>query len=184
VPQWQEVSIDPIHLLHPSDSFSGVDSGFMINDNMANPGPTFDVPVTSTEPTWMFCKQANHCGEGMVFAINPAPVGDKTMEAYVAKAVLSGPPKQLAALQMVNAQQQAVASTVTVAVAGAAGAATAASAGAPMATVASGQGTAPNGETCSCQCLCGQNSFPQNVGQGEFGGFLGTLIPQTLAIGC
>lgn len=157
----------------PLLTLSGVDSGFMINANLANPGPTFDVPVTSTEAVWMYCKQANHCADGMVFAINPpAPAAPNNMEAFKAKAVLAGPPKKLAALQMVNAQQAAVASTVSIAVGGANAAATAAG-GAPMATVAAGQGTAPNGQTCNCQCLCGQNSFPQGVGQGEFGGFLG-----------
>jgi len=32
--------------------------------------PTYEITVNSTDPIWAYCKQANHCGSGMVFAAN------------------------------------------------------------------------------------------------------------------
>lgn len=33
--------------------------------------PASPLNVTTTEPVWVYCRQANHCQQGMVFAINP-----------------------------------------------------------------------------------------------------------------
>ena len=30
-----------------------------------------ELHIESTNPTWVFCRQANHCQQGMVFAVNP-----------------------------------------------------------------------------------------------------------------
>ncbi|KAF1986601.1 hypothetical protein K402DRAFT_412633 [Aulographum hederae CBS 113979] len=163
----------------------GIDSGFMLNENGANPGPTFDVPITSTNPVWMFCQQTTHCSKGMVMSINAPPSGDNTLDAFKSRAVLTGQPKQLAGIQAPAAQPPAPASTVTVVAgaaapsgaAGATGAGTGAGAPAPSATVVQGQGQTGAGAACGCQCLCGQNSFPPNAGLGEFGGFLGMASP-------
>lgn len=50
----------------------GIDSDFQPNPNndIVNP-PTFEVEVKDTKPKWFYCRQGNHCTQGMVFAINP-----------------------------------------------------------------------------------------------------------------
>lgn len=54
----------------------GFDSGFVpVSDNNTNgPFQEAQFQVADTNPIWVFCRQANHCQRGMVFAINP---GDK-----------------------------------------------------------------------------------------------------------
>ncbi|KAI0059104.1 hypothetical protein BV25DRAFT_1861017 [Artomyces pyxidatus] len=54
----------------------GFDSGFVpVSENNTN-GPFQEAQfvVFDTNPVWVYCRQANHCQQGMVFAINP---GDK-----------------------------------------------------------------------------------------------------------
>jgi len=52
----------------------GIDSGFMpVAANQTDNFPTFTIPVTDTQPIWVYCKQktpVSHCGMGMVFAVN------------------------------------------------------------------------------------------------------------------
>lgn len=64
----------------------GFDSGFIPVTADASAFPTYNVTVNATTPVWTYCRQANHCGNGMVFAINPAQSGDKTFAAYQALA--------------------------------------------------------------------------------------------------
>ncbi|TCD70574.1 hypothetical protein EIP91_002604 [Steccherinum ochraceum] len=54
----------------------GFDSGFVpvADNNTAGPFPAARFTVKDTNPVWVYCRQANHCQQGMVFAINP---GDK-----------------------------------------------------------------------------------------------------------
>ncbi|KAI0792835.1 Cupredoxin, partial [Abortiporus biennis] len=54
----------------------GFDSGFIpvADNNTDGPFPVAQFTVEDTNPVWVYCKQANHCQQGMVFAINP---GDK-----------------------------------------------------------------------------------------------------------
>jgi len=54
----------------------GFDSGFIpvSANNTSGPFPEAQLQVTDTNPIWVYCRQANHCQLGMVFAINP---GDK-----------------------------------------------------------------------------------------------------------
>jgi len=61
----------------------GMDSGFMPNPE-GKAGVTWEMKVETTEPLWFYCKQQNgiHCGKGMVFGINAATTGDKTMSAF------------------------------------------------------------------------------------------------------
>ncbi|GBE82656.1 hypothetical protein SCP_0410410 [Sparassis crispa] len=51
----------------------GFDSGFVpvADNNTAGPFPEAEYTVQDTNPVWIFCRQANHCQQGMVFAINP-----------------------------------------------------------------------------------------------------------------
>jgi uncharacterized cupredoxin-like copper-binding protein len=69
----------------------GVDSGFQAIPatglNGAAP-PQWKITITnSTAPLWFFCAQANHCAQGMVFAINATP--EKSFDAYLANAKAS-----------------------------------------------------------------------------------------------
>jgi len=52
---------------------NGFDSGFIPVDdaNTNGPFPAAQFTVEDTNPVWVFCRQANHCQQGMVFAINP-----------------------------------------------------------------------------------------------------------------
>ncbi|KAF5350040.1 hypothetical protein D9756_009208 [Leucocoprinus leucothites] len=66
----------------------GLDSGFVPVAPETVDLPTWQVQVPSSdEPLWFHCKQpvGNHCGQGMVFAINP-PAQGNTFEAFQASA--------------------------------------------------------------------------------------------------
>ncbi|KIP05985.1 hypothetical protein PHLGIDRAFT_107475 [Phlebiopsis gigantea 11061_1 CR5-6] len=53
-------------------ALGGFDSGFMPVAEGTNVSfPASPLNVTTTEPVWVYCRQANHCQQGMVFAINP-----------------------------------------------------------------------------------------------------------------
>lgn len=66
-------------------SAGGFDSGFMPvgADNTNGPFPGAQLTVRDTSPIWIYCRQGNHCQQGMVFAVNP---GDK-FDAYKANAM-------------------------------------------------------------------------------------------------
>ncbi|KAL0948374.1 hypothetical protein HGRIS_010956 [Hohenbuehelia grisea] len=49
----------------------GQNSGFMPVAAETTALPNFQFSVTSPDPTWFYCQQTNHCGRGMVFAVNP-----------------------------------------------------------------------------------------------------------------
>jgi hypothetical protein len=48
--------------------------------------PTFTIQVNDTSPIWAYCRQAGHCGQGMVFAANPDETG-KSFEVFQATAM-------------------------------------------------------------------------------------------------
>ncbi|KAG0705291.1 hypothetical protein DFH29DRAFT_907135 [Suillus ampliporus] len=52
---------------------NGFDSGYMpvSASNTDGPFPAAQYTVLDTNPVWVYCKQGNHCQQGMVFAINP-----------------------------------------------------------------------------------------------------------------
>lgn len=60
------------------------------DDNTSGPFPAAQFSVEDENPVWVYCRQANHCQQGMVFAINP---GDQ-FPAFQAKAMglVSVPP--------------------------------------------------------------------------------------------
>jgi len=64
----------------------GFDSGFMAVAADASAFPTFNITVNDTAPVWAYCRQANHCGGGMVFAINAVESGNKSFSAFQALA--------------------------------------------------------------------------------------------------
>lgn len=64
----------------------GLDSGFMpVADGTTN-FPTWTVPINDTTPLWFYCMQGNHCGQGMVLAINSVDTGPNNFTAFQAKA--------------------------------------------------------------------------------------------------
>lgn len=158
----------------------GMDSGFMPNPE-GKAGVEWSMTVETTEPLWFYCKQQNgiHCGKGMVFAINAATTGDKTMSAFKQLAInTNGTSLAPGALQSVDPNVNAAPTTVTVVAGeGGAGAIATQSAGgaAATATVIAGAGQDGQGQACSCSCLCGMNSFPASAAVGNFGGFPGLM---------
>jgi len=65
---------------------TGFDSGFMPVAANATSFPTYTIQVNNTTPIWVYCKQANHCPSGMVFAVNAVESGPNNYEAFVDKA--------------------------------------------------------------------------------------------------
>lgn len=64
----------------------GFDSGFMpVADNVTT-FPTFNITVNDTAPIWAYCRQAGHCGSGMVFSVNAVESGPNNFAAFEAAA--------------------------------------------------------------------------------------------------
>ncbi|KAK3315312.1 hypothetical protein B0H66DRAFT_606199 [Apodospora peruviana] len=157
----------------PCDPLAGgMDSGFQANpNNTVNPPPQVAMQVMVSTPLWFYCKQANHCGKGMTFSINPT--ANKTQAMFQA----------LAIKQKGNGGGGAITGNGGAAPpAGEAAAPPAASAtvgGAAAATssgIVQGTGTVGGDGTCVCavQCSFGGN-FPAAQAQGvnNFGGMPG-----------
>ncbi|KAF8163188.1 hypothetical protein B0H34DRAFT_764538 [Crassisporium funariophilum] len=67
----------------------GFDSGFVpVPDTLTSGFPVAELKIDSTNPVWVYCRQGNHCQQGMVFAVNP---GDK-LAAFQAAATGVTPP--------------------------------------------------------------------------------------------
>ncbi|PWW73732.1 Cupredoxin, partial [Tuber magnatum] len=110
---------------------TGMDSDLMPNpNNSIVPPPLWEYTVTTSEPTWWYCKQrmGNHCGKGMVFAINPT--ADKTFQMFLDTAV------------RVNGTVSSTPAAVGT------GTATAVATALPSAVAGAGS------EDCKCQCFC------------------------------
>ncbi|KAF2872617.1 hypothetical protein BDV95DRAFT_391327 [Massariosphaeria phaeospora] len=174
----------------------GQDSGFMPNAD-GKAGVEWEMPVDTTEPLWFYCKQrmGTHCGKGMVFSINAKLEGDNTMAAFKQLAInkngTEAAPLSTAGIQNVPPGAAAAPSTVTVEAGGgtalathvtsAAGAAAVSPPPAGVAppaahaTLAVGAGQDGQGLACTCQCLCGESSFPPQAAVNHFGGFAGML---------
>jgi hypothetical protein len=115
----------------------------------------------------------------MVFSINAAETGDKTMADFKGLAIKSNGTSLVAGgLQSVDPGAAAAPTTVTIEAGGAAatGTGTGTASGAlASATVVAGEGTDGAGQTCSCQCLCGMAAFPETAAINNFGGFPGMI---------
>jgi len=63
---------------------SGFDSGFQFvaANTAADQLPMWELLVNTTAPIWAYCKQANHCASGMVFAINSVEASDKNFASF------------------------------------------------------------------------------------------------------
>jgi hypothetical protein len=110
----------------------------------------------------------------MVFSVNAATTGEKTMADFKGLAIkTNGTDLVQGDLLSVDPAAAAAPTTVTIEAGGAA-TGTAASALA-TATVVAGAGTDGQGQACTCQCLCGMASFPQSAAVNNFGGFAGMI---------
>ncbi|PUU77784.1 hypothetical protein B9Z19DRAFT_1127824 [Tuber borchii] len=122
---------------------TGMDSDLRPNlNNSVVPPPFWAYTVMTTEPTWWYCKQrvGNHCGQGMVFAINPT--ADKTFQMFKDTAI------------KINGTVSSSATT-TPAATGATKTATALTTVLPSATAGGGgSGAGAGNEACKCQCFC------------------------------
>lgn len=58
----------------------GFDSGNLVNAN-------YSITVNDTNPVWVYCKEGDHCKQGMVFAINAPTTGNNTFSAFKASAM-------------------------------------------------------------------------------------------------
>jgi len=65
----------------------GFDSGFMPVAANATTFPTYTIQVNNTAPIWAYCRQAGHCGSGMVFAVNAVESGPNNFGAFQALAI-------------------------------------------------------------------------------------------------
>ncbi|KAI0781355.1 hypothetical protein BD413DRAFT_28117 [Trametes elegans] len=66
---------------------NGFDSDFVPVADDVTDFQVAQFQVEDTNPVWVYCRQANHCQQGMVFAINP---GDK-LSTFQSNAVASNP---------------------------------------------------------------------------------------------
>ncbi|TFY81130.1 hypothetical protein EWM64_g2885 [Hericium alpestre] len=80
----------------------GFDSGFVPvpDTNTQGPFPQAQFVVEDQNPVWVYCRQANHCQLGMVFAINPgekfaafqaAAMGNSTASNTTSSSAVSSP---------------------------------------------------------------------------------------------
>lgn len=60
----------------------GFDSGFFPVAADATSFPTWNLTINDTAPIWAYCRQGNHCGAGMVFAINSDESSGRNYEAF------------------------------------------------------------------------------------------------------
>ncbi|KAF5537685.1 serine-threonine rich protein [Fusarium napiforme] len=148
----------------------GMDSGFMPNpNNTVSPPPQVAMQVMVDTPLWFYCKQGNHCGQGMVFSINPT--AEKTQAKFKEMAIQqNGDGKATPitggdAAPAPPAESKPAKATPT----------------APEATgVVPGKGTIGGDGSCVCMVSCSAGGFPaQAQGINSFGG-LGGAMPYKL----
>lgn len=61
---------------------SGFDSGYMPVGANATDFPSYSITINDTAPIWAYCAQANHCGSGMVFAVNSDESSGRSFSAF------------------------------------------------------------------------------------------------------
>jgi len=70
-----------------TDGRIGLDSGFQpVAEGVTSNYPTWTFTVNDTAPLWFYCRQGNHCGQGMVLAINSVDSGAESFSAFQTKA--------------------------------------------------------------------------------------------------
>ncbi|KAJ3951356.1 hypothetical protein N0V92_012232 [Colletotrichum tropicale] len=164
----------------PCDPLAGgMNSGFMANpNNTVSPPPQVAMQVMVSDPLWFYCAQANHCGKGMTFSINPT--AEKSQALFQSMAIQqkgNGAPSAI-----VGGTPPAAAPAASAPAASAPAAAPPAAApAAPAAPAAGGAVTPGTGQingagACVCAVTCSAGSFPAAAqGVGAFGGMAGSL---------
>ncbi|KII93257.1 hypothetical protein PLICRDRAFT_171036 [Plicaturopsis crispa FD-325 SS-3] len=73
---------DPCRKLD-QNGVTGFDSGFFpVADSVTSGFPTWNLTINDTAPVWAYCRQANHCGSGMVFAVNSDESSGRSFSAF------------------------------------------------------------------------------------------------------
>ncbi|KAH6897434.1 hypothetical protein B0T10DRAFT_186235 [Thelonectria olida] len=163
----------------PCDPLAGgMDSSFMANpNNTVSPPPQIAMQVMVDTPLWFYCRQANHCGMGMTFSINPTE--DKTQAMFQAAAIKqkgdgSQTPITDPSATPAESQVEEPAATST---------AEAPPAQGTEEAVTPGKGTMDGDGSCVCIVTCAGSSFPAAAqGVGAFGGVAGGLPLNMAAI--
>jgi plastocyanin len=60
----------------------GFDSGFFPVAADATTFPTWSLTINDTAPIWAYCRQGNHCGSGMVFAVNTDETSQRNYTSF------------------------------------------------------------------------------------------------------
>jgi len=60
----------------------GFNSGFMPVGSDTTDFPTYSITINDTAPIWAYCAQTNHCGSGMVFAVNSDESSNRSFAAF------------------------------------------------------------------------------------------------------
>ncbi|KAF4469430.1 serine-threonine rich [Fusarium albosuccineum] len=156
----------------------GMDSGFMANpNNTVSPPPQVAMQVMVDTPLWFYCKQGNHCGQGMVFSINPT--AEKTHAKFKEMAIQqNGDGKATPITGGAPADKPAEEAKPSEAPAEAAPPANTETASAPENTgYVPGKGQLGSDGSCTCVVSCSAGGFPAAgaQGAGAFGGMAGGL---------
>jgi plastocyanin len=61
---------------------TGFDSGYKPVSPDTTDFPTYSITINDTAPVWAYCAQGNHCGSGMVFAVNSDETSGRTFAAF------------------------------------------------------------------------------------------------------
>jgi plastocyanin len=141
----------------------GMDSQTQPNpNNSVIPPPQVAMEVMTQEPLWFYCKTGNHCGQGMVFSINPS--AEKTHAQFQANAIAA---KGQGSGSAITGNGTAAATSSVAAVPTQSGA---------VSNIATGSGAMETG-ACVCAVTCDMaGSYPaQAQGIGAYGGFAGSL---------
>jgi len=69
-------------LTNATTGAKGFDSGFFPVAAGVTDFPTWSLTINDTAPIWAYCRQANHCGSGMVFAVNSDETGQRNFTAF------------------------------------------------------------------------------------------------------
>ncbi|RSL64203.1 hypothetical protein CEP53_004158 [Fusarium sp. AF-6] len=156
----------------------GMDSGFMANpNNTVSPPPQVAMQVMVDTPLWFYCKQGNHCGQGMVFSINPT--AEKTHAKFKEMAIQQkGTGEQAPITGGKPIEQPAAEKPAATEKPAAEKPAATETASAPENTgYVPGKGQIGSDGSCTCVVSCAAGSFPaaNAQGVGAFGGMAGGL---------
>ncbi|KAF5575261.1 serine-threonine rich protein [Fusarium pseudoanthophilum] len=149
----------------------GMDSGFMPNpNNTVSPPPQVAMQVMVDTPLWFYCKQGNHCGQGMVFSINPT--AEKTQAKFKEMAIQQNGDGKATPITGGDAAPAPPAESKP-----AESKPAEAAPAAPEATgVVPGKGTIGGDGSCVCMVSCSAGGFPaQAQGINSFGGMGGAM---------